>query len=46
MKKIIRSVGVCFAIAAIIFTGVLLWGTVAQASAAGWTECINDNHGS
>lgn len=32
MKKIIRSVGVCFAIAAIIFTGVLLWGTVAQAS--------------
>lgn len=32
MKKIIRSVGVCFAIAVIIFTGVLLWGTVAQAS--------------
>lgn len=32
MKKIIRSVGVCFAIAAIIFMGVLLWGTVAQAS--------------
>lgn len=32
MKKIIRSVGVCFAIAALIFTGVLLWGTVAQAS--------------
>lgn len=32
MKKIIRSVGVCFAIAGIIFTGVLLWGTVAQAS--------------
>lgn len=32
MKKIIRSVGGCFAIAAIIFTGVLLWGTVAQAS--------------
>lgn len=32
MKKIIRSVGVCFAIAAIIFTGVLLWGMVAQAS--------------
>ena len=32
MKKIIRSVGVCFAIAAIIFTGVLLCGTVAQAS--------------
>lgn len=32
MKKIIRSVGVCFAIATIIFTGVLLCGTVAQAS--------------